>query len=307
MNGVQRMGSFKEFETNDNHERQESLRADQNTVFISKKERVSSAASCSYSASMTVEAAFVLPIFIFCMVNILMIFQMVEYRSRVLAAVHQTGNEIARNACLRGITPEGMQPAEALLSAAYLPSGVSGRLESGISDDGCIVDGIIGISYIGSLVLAQDDIIDIRASYSVRPAYAGFGWEGARMFVRYYGRGWTGYNVTRTQGEDKREERMVYITKTGEVYHLSRGCSSLNPSIKGIKYDDADSSRNLDGHRYGVCPYCGDHSPGGSVYVTDYGTCYHTSPSCKGLRRTVYCIPLSEAGGRRPCSICGGE
>ena len=87
--------------TNNNNERHKSLRADQKAVQAVQSERISPAVSRQIKASMTVEAAFVLPFFIFCMVNILMIFQMVEYRSKILAAVHQTGNEITRSASAR--------------------------------------------------------------------------------------------------------------------------------------------------------------------------------------------------------------
>ena len=292
--------------TNNNNERHKSLRADQKAVQAVQSERISPAVSRQIKASMTVEAAFVLPFFIFCMVNILMIFQMVEYRSKILAAVHQAGNEIARSASAREILPDGAEGAGTVLSYAYVPLGVSRNLGDSISDNGCISNGKSAISYIGSSILLDDDIVDIRASYRVKPAFADLGWKGAWMFVRYYGRGWTGYDVTRTHESDTTKEKMVYITATGTVYHMSRGCRSLNPSIRGIKYDDVAGSRNKDGHRYGICPYCGSHSPGGTVYVTDYGTCYHTSPTCNGLKRTIYCVPISEVGGRGACSICGG-
>ena len=97
--------------TNNNNERHKSLRADQKAVQAVQSERISPAVSRQIKASMTVEAAFVLPFFIFCMVNILMIFQMVEYRSKILAAVHQTGNEIARSASAREILPDGAEGA----------------------------------------------------------------------------------------------------------------------------------------------------------------------------------------------------
>lgn len=330
-----------ETENKNNIERHKSLRADMKSTHIDKdtnqktkyKRRISSAALRLTQASMTVEASLVLPVFIFCMVNILMIFQMVEYQSRILAAVHQTGNRISRDAFLGSglVTDTGETCAEdgseecgvsgevdsgkilsgeniigAAASLAYIPAGVSEYLGDSISEKGCISGGKGGISYAGSNVLLNDDIVDIHASFRVRPAYADYGWNGSRMYVRYYGRGWTGYDVTRTGGEKTDDDRMVFITKTGTVYHLSRGCSSLCPSVHGVPYESISRQRNSDGKRYGRCPYCGTHVPGGTVYVTDYGTCYHTSPCCRGLKRTVYSIPLSEVGDREPCAICGG-
>jgi hypothetical protein len=300
------MGSFCEnvHYKNKTHERHKPLRADNKELKTSGR-RITSAVSSCADASMTVEAALAVPVFIFCMVNILMIFQMVEYNSRIFAAVHQTGNRIARTAGLKNATGSGTA-GSAVLSLAYVPVGMSDCLSGSISENGCIRGGRGGLSYIGSSVLAADDIIDIHVSYHVRPAYAGYGWGGARMYVRYYGRGWTGYDPTRGQTEQQSDERMVFITKSGTVYHLSRGCRSLCPSVKGIPYSAVGESRNDDGRRYGRCPYCGSHIPGETVYVTDYGDCYHSSPCCRALRRTVYTIPLSQVGSRGPCAICGG-
>ncbi len=300
------MGFFCRYVTvnNNNVERQKTLRADKKARLKSSGRRILSASPAEAGASMTVEAALVLPVFIFCMVNILMLFQMEEYNSRILAAVHQTGNRIARTACMKEMTDDTCSGT--VLSASYIPMGVSECLGSGIPENGCIRGGKGGLSYIGSEVLMDNDIIDIRVSYHVVPAYAGYGWNGARMRVRYYGRGWTGYDTAGVSGDQTGNERMVFITKTGTVYHLSRKCSRLCPSVRGIPYDALSGSRNTEGMVYSKCPYCSGHVPGATVYVTDYGKCYHTSPCCRGLKRTVYTVPLSEAGGRGPCAVCGG-
>ena len=45
----------------------------------------------------------------------------------------------------------------------------------------------------------------------------------------------------------------------------------------------------------------------GKVYVTDYGTCYHSDLACSGLKRTIYLILLEETGGKRACGKCGAN
>lgn len=38
----------------------------------------------------------------------------------------------------------------------------------------------------------------------------------------------------------------------------------------------------------------------GKVYVTDYGTCYHSDLACSGLKRTNLSDLLEETGGKEP-------
>ena len=51
-------------------------------------------ASSGAAGSMTVEASIVVPLFIFCVINLLFGLQVVETSSRITAALHETGNEI---------------------------------------------------------------------------------------------------------------------------------------------------------------------------------------------------------------------
>ncbi len=117
-------------------------------------------------------------------------------------------------------------------------------------------------------------------------------------------RKWTGYDPTETSSDD---EEMVYITETGTVYHRDRECSYLNPSIKTVAYEALSYLRNSSGHIYYACRSCVVSKTGaGSVYITTYGESYHRDINCEGLKRTIYCVPISEVGGRGPCSKCGG-
>ena len=67
--------------------------------------------------------------------------------------------------------------------------------------------------------------------------------------------------------------------------------------------DEVSSLRNASGGKYSPCEKCGGD---GSVivYVTNEGDRYHNTIECSGLKRSVRCVPLSEAGGRSPCSRC---
>ena len=68
-----------------------SLRAENNKK-ISRSGRQQGTAF--FQASMTVEAALVLPLFLFCIFNIIFLLDVIRLQSRVTAALQQTGDQI---------------------------------------------------------------------------------------------------------------------------------------------------------------------------------------------------------------------
>ena len=62
---------------------------------------------------------------------------------------------------------------------------------------------------------------------------------------------------------------------------------------------------NEDEKHYTSCEYCKDSGFVTVVYITNYGDRYHTTIKCRGLRRYVKSVLLSEIEGVQPCSKCG--
>lgn len=119
-------------------------------------------------------------------------------------------------------------------------------------------------------------------------------------------RAWTGYTGESFRAGNKSEE-FVYITPEGSVCHKSRDCSYLRLSVRSISGSGLANARNESGAKYYPCEYCVKNAgAGAAVYITEYGTSYHNSPNCQGLKRTVMAVPLSEVG-RPLCSRCGGS
>ena len=110
--------------------------------------------------------------------------------------------------------------------------------------------------------------------------------------------------TTSTLVSTEEEEEYVFVTKTGTSYHENRGCSYLNPSIHLVAAADMDEQRNESGGKYYPCSLCATEQGAALYYVTDYGTSYHCSTACSGLKRTIYEIKRSETGGRTACSKC---
>ena len=254
-------------------------------------------------ASMTVEAAFAVPLFIFCIINLLFGIQVMETSCRITAALHEAGNEICSYGYAINNVGEGT-PA-GIASTAYAYASVYKSLGEVTEKRGGIRGGRIGISYLGSSVMSENDIVKLRVTYSLKfPVDMGL--RTFRLGNSYYGRAWTGYDVTGGGECTETDDPIVYVTATGTVYHTDIQCSHLNPSIRPVDSSAAGECRNKNGAKYYQCELCGTGNEIGTVYVTEYGNRYHRDINCSGIKRNIMTIHLSETGGKRACMTCGG-
>lgn len=257
--------------------------------------------------SMTLEAAFALPLFLFAVINILFAVHIIGTQSRMYAAMHQVGNKMAFAGYVYENTAGSALPEQVsgvALTQLYAKGQIIKYAGSSYLEQSCIVGGAGGVSLAGSSVMEENDLIDLKVSYRVAPFSVLMGFDEFSMTQRYYGKAWTGYDVTQSAGDWSNEDPMVYITKTGTVYHINRNCVYLNPSVEAVSAEALDSRRNESGGRYYPCERC-QAGTAGEVYITSQGNRYHTKLNCSGLKRTIYTVPLSQTGGRGRCSKCG--
>ncbi len=258
--------------------------------------------------SMTLEASFVLPFFLFAVVNVLFAVNIIGTQSRINAALHQVGNKMAFAGYIYEHSGGNAIPddlAGVVQTELYAKGQIIKYVGNSYLEQSCIANGAEGVSLAGSSVMGAGDIIDLKVSYQVKPLISVMGFDAFPMAQRYYGKAWTGYDVTRLVSDETKEDPMVYITKTGTVYHLDRNCVYLNPSIEFVDAATVESRRNQNGGRYYPCELCGGSVGQGEVYITSQGNRYHTQLSCSGLKRTIYTVPLSQTGGRGRCTKCG--
>lgn len=258
--------------------------------------------------SMTLEAAFALPFFLFAVINILYAVNIIGTQSRIDAALHQTGNKMAFAGYVYERTagsavPDGV--AGVAMTHLYARGQILEYVGREYLEQSCVVGGASGVSLAGSTVMGEGDLIDLQVSYRVRPFATVMGFDGFAMSQRYYGKAWTGYDVTQYVSDTTQEDPMVYITETGTVYHVDRNCTYLNPSVESVSVDAVGGMRNQAGGKYYPCGICGGSSAQGQVYITRQGSSYHSQINCSGLKRTIYTVPLSQVGGRGRCSKCG--
>ena len=262
-------------------------------------------------AVMTVEASLVLPIFIMLFMNLLSLIEVYRIHSNVAATLWEEGRKTAKYLYLTtaaevtgGVLKETniLKPEELLLSLSNQKQIIK-NLENYPIWGKIVSGGKNGFLVFGKT--RDNGIISIDCHYRIHPLFAALTPVSKEIENHYYAHAWIGY-VPGKEGQEEEKETYVYITETGTVYHKNRGCSYLNPSIQNILSRELEDARNKNGAIYYACPLCKGNFSNGTCYITEYGTSYHTSIACSGLKRTIYAIKLSEVGGRSACSKCGG-
>ncbi len=253
--------------------------------------------------SFTLEAAVLVPLFTGFLVAILFFFRVIQVQENLYEAMVHTGRTLSVTSFGEnyGIGEEVLTPASFVVANA----AVHRQYKSGFTDpeqaDRFLIGGMPGLSLIRSETAG--DYIDLRADYRVKLPVDFFGTKWILGEQECKVRKWNGYQKDAVDSE-KEEDIWVYITPHGSVYHKDRNCNYLDLTIRSVNRLALDQLRNKDGSRYVPCEVCGNRMTGVAYYITDYGTSYHTSINCSGLRRSIQMVRLSECD-RGPCSKCG--
>ncbi len=236
------------------------------------------------SGSLTVEAALVFPLFLFALTAVLFFFRVLQVSQMTEGALAAAGSFVSLEA--------ETEDEPLLLAVGYFQKEL---LKKDFPDD-VLLGGRLGIGWSESEL--SGEYVDLRIYYQCKLPFRMFGLGNIPISQRVYMKKWTGYPG---DGDDEETERFVYITPSGEVYHVTRECSYLKLSTKMMACEAAKSAG------YTACMICGQ-MPGTYTYyyVTEDGMRYHTTIDCRSLKRTIYTIPFSEVGDRRACSRCGG-
>lgn len=249
-------------------------------------------------ASMTVEAALVLPLLCFFILNLSCAVEMVRLHNNVQMALWDTGSRLA----IYGYDLEGREDAASLFSAFYIKSRIRAYLGEGYLEQSPMRGGIDGLHLWESGMFTESDQLDISATYQVSPWCSLAAFPSFRMSNRFCIHIWSGYRIP----EESRDAIYVYVAEHGEVYHISRDCTHLTLSVRQTLRAGLETLRNQNGRSYRACGKCAAAEGGATIFVTKEGEHYHASASCPGLKRTVYMIPKDQAAGYRMCSRCGG-
>ena len=224
-----------------------------------------------WKGTLTVEAALVVPVFLFLMIAVLQYAQAMEASVCYGAALRQMST-----------------------------GAIRGRVRAATGNSRAAKD----LRIEGGQMAGDANVLELRMTYRVQNV-TGVYLPRITFLQKVCVRAWTGREgiyyadgSTDTKGEGK----TVYVAATGKVYHTDSHCTHLKLSIREVGAQTVGQLRNKSGEKYHACERCHAGSAG-SVYITGEGNRYHGSLSCSGLKRTVEEV-LQEDCDLRPCSKC---
>lgn len=244
-----------------------------------------------WSASLTVEAALIVPMFFFIIFLLWQIFLLLMFQLKVGEQVTETIVEYSH----LGYVEQKAKQKDVDISWIYetllwtnFPEhkNVTGRwVNCKTKEDGQV---LVEITY---HFLCETVFFPL---FSV-PVIQTF------QFYPYFGE----------QDEDILEEvvdtkkEMVYMTEYGRVYHMSKACAYLNVRLESILFSDVTATRNSFGQAYTECSKCAEEEKQEQVYISTGGNKYHWSLQCSAIKRTILEKTKEEVAGMSICHKCG--
>lgn len=286
------------------------------------------------AGSMTVEAALVLPLFLFFFLNLGSVLEIMRLHGKMETALWEVGRETGvygsalrlgkiwkdcvrdignraektetngsknfreiAEGILEGLSFSGI--GDIALSQTYVKTGIVNFLGSEYLYAAPIRGGPEGLYFLGSNIVNEDDVLEIIVTYPIEPFWAPAAFRPFLLENRYYGRLWTGYDV------EKAVSAVFYLTDNEEVFHTDRSCTHLLLSVRQIPWTSLASEVNERGQQYRMCEKCMRGWLPKDVWIAREGDCFHARRDCPGLKRIYRAVTWEEAKNYRPCSRCG--
>lgn len=250
-------------------------------------------------AGMTVEAAVVLPLFLYFILNLSCSIELIRLHGNLQLALWDTCSKIAIYGHALGDSD-----LEPVFTGIYIKNQLIEYAGEEYLDNAPLKNGSKGLMLWESDIFSSKDELDVIVTYAVLPWSNYVAFSSFRMANRYCAHIWNGYEIPKDPEKAVVQLDIVYITETGKVYHEDPNCTHLKLSIRQVTRLEAKNAVNQWGDGYSPCEKCKPGSTVRNLYITDDGDRYHSSLECSGLKRTVFSVPKSRASKYRPCSRC---
>lgn len=244
------------------------------------------------SASLTVEASLIVPIFLFFVFMLWKCFLLILLQLSVAKGVTNTCKEYGMHGYLeRRINQENAGQ----MAWVFLPFLWEAMPETELAENWAV-----------NCTSSEDDRVLISVEYDFlceAPLLPSWTLPVKQTFCFYPYLGV--YDQDLLQEEAEETVDVVYVTRTGTVYHESLSCTYLRMNITKVSPDNIADKRNNSGGKYSECNLCKELKQNSILYITDNGTKYHYSLQCSALSRDIEEKNRSEVEGMRACSKCG--
>lgn len=254
--------------------------------------------------SATVEATFILPIFMFAMLFIYNMGCMLCTKVIVYEAMQETAGYLAEYSYLYNEVGNLMDAdyQNNLTDTAVNIATATGKMSEYIDDrdfvNQYVVGGTSGIMVTRAELNASNKYIYFNIVYQLKVDVPFFGEFKTSIEEQIRQRAYLGERIISGESNDE----YVYIAENQSVYHTTRNCYHIKLTIKMVNA----MSLSVQYNNLSPCELCVKNGGSKSIlYVTEAGDRYHYSRLCRGLKRTVYRVKRSECQNLAECSNCG--
>jgi len=262
-------------------------------------------------ASLTLEAALVLPLILFCMILLMMPLQMMNADRKVQAVCEDVASDVSKylytvNEIKRGRLgsdgSSGSRGSDSRLSTIMeiadgpaLGAYAAMRIKSEVADDRLKI-----VNLLNSELDSRDDMVTVRIEYAYKLPFKVFDLGFLQQEVTASRRAWVGADGSADEGAEVADDEWVYIGKNATRYHLSASCHYLYNDWKRAV---VGANGKAAGKR--PCEICGGSAaPGQTVYITPNGDKYHTDTGCPAMKAYPKMVRKSEVEHLGCCSYC---
>lgn len=265
------------------------------------------------SASITVEAAVCLPLFVFFSLALLMPMEWLNRQRQIQTAMESLGEswsqylyawEERENQENGGNQEEQGYKEEQEYKALVSDMAVGLLLKEKLSRYA------ENVSVKRAEVPDESGHIYIEAEFREKiPLFATPG-SGVSMKAAVKRRSWIGLNgklkEKGTGAENEEHENIiVYVGASMGRYHWYRDCHYLSNQYEAVPSEQIINRRNCFGSKYTACARCAKSTDlTETVYVTEGGAHYHLDKSCTAMVSYVRSLPLDEVRHLGACSYC---
>lgn len=260
------------------------------------------------SASLTVEAALSLSLFVFVSMIMMVPMKMMDNHRRIQGSLEAYGEELSQMAYLLYMNKsqgdsqpnDGLGPAAELTAGAYGYHKATKYVEKGMISE---------ISFLRSHILNDGETVCLIMDYEMNLPFNIFHISSFSMSAVTYRRAWVGKKGQLGAGDNQEQEDIiVYVGKGSTRYHLRSTCHYLDNQIISCETEEIEQKRNQYGGKYSPCSVCGRLAvAGGMVFILPSGSSYHGRFDCSAISAYVKAVPLSEVAHLGGCSYCSGN
>lgn len=270
--------------------------------------------TCSLCASLTLEAALVLPIFLFSMYLLILPMRMMDSSRKMLCICEAVCQNAAAGSYLLqqkeisvGEKGDAAQTAAAAQEVqAALRGKAVGLLAATCATEQLDDNFVENIQFWRSRCMDDGEIITVTLDYRYRLLFSVFGLSSLPQRVTASRRAWIGEtrDSANTQNDNAGDDTLVYIGRNSTRYHRSPDCHYLSNDMIPVPFSAISTKKNSGGASYHSCPRCARGCSSGTVYIMPSGTAYHTDPDCSAIRAYVHAVPKSSVEHLGACSYC---